>query len=95
MIQVLKHEVVAADTWHCERPGEAIGKGAASVAVEGPGLKGSCREAEAWHHEKNLWEAICGSAVQLEQKTAVFWRCQYHEMTTKNSSSSAVQAAGA
>jgi hypothetical protein len=23
------------------------------------------------------------------------WRCQYHEMTTKNSSSSEVQAAGA
>jgi hypothetical protein len=25
----------------------------------------------------------------------LFWRCQYHEMTTKNSSSSGVQAAGA
>ena len=47
MVLVLKHEVVAADVWHCERPGEAIGEGAASVAVEGPGLKGSCREVEA------------------------------------------------
>ena len=37
----LKHEV--ADVWHCEKPGEAIGEGAVSVAVEGPGLKESCR----------------------------------------------------
>jgi hypothetical protein len=50
VVLVLKHE----DAWHCERPGEAIGEGAASVAVEGPGLKGSCREVEAWHHEKSL-----------------------------------------
>ena len=27
---------------HCERPWKAIGEGAASVAIEGPGLKGSC-----------------------------------------------------
>ena len=26
----------------CERPWKAIGEGAASVAIEGPGLKGSC-----------------------------------------------------
>ena len=32
----------AAEAWHCERPWEAIGEGAASVANEGPGLKGSC-----------------------------------------------------
>jgi hypothetical protein len=30
----------------------------------------------------------------LQQKAAVFWRCQCHGMTTKNSSSSEVQAAG-
>jgi hypothetical protein len=54
VVLVLKHKEVAANGWHCERPGEAIGKGAASVAVEGPGLKGSCREVEAWHHEKSL-----------------------------------------
>ena len=36
-----------ADTWQCESLGEAIGDGAASVAVDGPGLKGSCREVEA------------------------------------------------
>jgi hypothetical protein len=47
VVLVLKHEGVAAKVWHCERPGEAIGKGAAPVAVEGPGLKGSCREVEA------------------------------------------------
>jgi hypothetical protein len=47
LVLVLKHESVAADAWHCERPGEAIGEGAALVAVEGSGLKGSCRQAEA------------------------------------------------
>jgi hypothetical protein len=31
-----------AETWHCERPWKAIGEGAASVAVDGPGLKESC-----------------------------------------------------
>ena len=43
--------------WHQERPGEATGEGAASVTVEGPGLKGSCSEVKAWHHEKSLGEA--------------------------------------
>ena len=32
----------AAEARHCERPWKAIGEGAASVAIEGPGLKGSC-----------------------------------------------------
>ena len=31
----------AAEARHCERPWKAIGEGAASVAIEGPGLKGS------------------------------------------------------
>ena len=47
MVLVLKLERVAADAWHCERPGGTIGEGAASVAVEGPGLKGLFREVEA------------------------------------------------
>ena len=37
----------AAGTWLRERAGEVTGDGAASGAVEDPGLKGSCREAEA------------------------------------------------
>ena len=53
-VLVLKHEGVAADIWYCKRPGDAIGEGAASVAVADPGLKGSCKEVEAWHHEKSL-----------------------------------------
>ena len=57
----------AAEARHCERPWKAIGEGAASVAIEGPGLKVSC--------------SVLG--------------CQYHEMTTKNSSTSGVQASGA
>ena len=32
----------AAEAQHCERPWKAIGEGAAAVAIEGPGLKGSC-----------------------------------------------------
>ena len=31
----------AAEARHCERPWKAIGEGAASVAIDGPGLKGS------------------------------------------------------
>jgi hypothetical protein len=38
---------VAADAWHCESPGEIIGKGTVSVAIEGPGLKGSFRKVDA------------------------------------------------
>jgi hypothetical protein len=30
----------AAEARHCERPWKAIGEGAASVAIDGPGLKG-------------------------------------------------------
>jgi hypothetical protein len=75
----------AAEARHCERSWKNIGEGAASVAIDGPGLKESCKGVEAWHHEESL----------LQLKIAVFWRCQYHEMTTKNSSSSGVQAAGA
>jgi hypothetical protein len=32
---------------HRQKPEKTIGEGAASVAVDGPGLKGSCKEAEA------------------------------------------------
>ena len=38
----MKGSCRAAEVWHCERPWKAIGEGAASVAIEGPGLKGSC-----------------------------------------------------
>jgi hypothetical protein len=37
-----------------EGPWKAIGEGAASVAIDGPGLKGSCKGIEAWHHEESL-----------------------------------------
>jgi hypothetical protein len=36
----------AAEAWHCERPWKAIGEGAASVAIDGPGLRRSCKGAE-------------------------------------------------
>jgi hypothetical protein len=44
----------AAEPWHCEGPWKAIGEGAALVAVDSPGLRGSCKEVEAWHHEESL-----------------------------------------
>jgi hypothetical protein len=31
----------AAEDWHCKRPWKSIGEGAASVAIDGLGLKGS------------------------------------------------------
>ena len=34
----------AAEVWHCERPEKAIAEVLASAAVNGPGLKGSCKE---------------------------------------------------
>ena len=37
----------AAEAQHCERPWKAIGEGAASVAIDGPGLKESCKGFEA------------------------------------------------
>ena len=38
----MKESRRAAEAQHCERPWKAIGEGAASVAIEGTGLKGSC-----------------------------------------------------
>jgi len=37
-----------------ERPWKDIGEDAASVAVDGPRLKESCKGVEAWHHEESL-----------------------------------------
>jgi hypothetical protein len=45
----------------------------------------SCREFEAGDHKESPGEAIAESAAQMHQKAPVFWRCQYHGMTTKNS----------
>ena len=50
---------------------EAICEDAASVAVEGPGLKGSSKEVEAWHQEESLWEAVGERAAQLKQGTPI------------------------
>jgi hypothetical protein len=44
----------AAEVWHSERPWKAIGEGAASVAIDGPGQKGSCKGSEAWNHEESI-----------------------------------------
>jgi hypothetical protein len=39
---------------YCVRSQKAIGEG----AVDGSGLKESCKEDEAWHHGESLQEAI-------------------------------------
>ena len=50
----MKRPMRAAETWNCEGPGKVTGEGAASVAVNGPVLKGSCKEVEPWNHEGSL-----------------------------------------
>jgi hypothetical protein len=54
----MKGSWIAAEAWHCERPGKATGEGVISVAVDSPGLKGSCKEVKVCHHEDSLGEAI-------------------------------------
>jgi hypothetical protein len=44
----------AAEARHCDKPWKAIDEGAASVAVDNIGLKGSCKEAESWYHKESL-----------------------------------------
>jgi hypothetical protein len=44
-LETMKESWRGAEALNCERPGEAIGEGAASVAAESPGLKGSSKEA--------------------------------------------------
>jgi hypothetical protein len=44
----------AAEAQHCERPWNAIGEVATSVAIDGPGQNGSCKGVEACHHEESL-----------------------------------------
>jgi hypothetical protein len=39
---------------HSEKPWKATGEGAASAAVDSPGLKGLCKESEAWHHNHSV-----------------------------------------
>jgi hypothetical protein len=54
----MKGSWIAAEAWHCERPGKATGEGVISVAVDSPGLKGSCKEVKVCHHEDSQGEAI-------------------------------------
>jgi hypothetical protein len=42
----MKGSYRAAEAWYCERPGKAIGEGAASVAIDSPELKGPCNVLE-------------------------------------------------
>jgi hypothetical protein len=44
----------AAEAWHGERPWKAMSKVAALIAVDGLGLKVSCKEFETCHYEENL-----------------------------------------
>ena len=50
----MKGSYRAAEAWHCERLRKAIGEVTISVALDGPGLKGSCIGLEAWHHDESL-----------------------------------------
>lgn len=57
--------MMGSKSWYCERSGEATGEDITSVAMEGPELKKSCREAEVWHCKESTGEAMSASAVQL------------------------------
>jgi hypothetical protein len=57
-VEGMKGSWRATKAWHCERSWKAISEGAASIAIEGPEVKGSCKGGEAWHHEESLGEAI-------------------------------------
>lgn len=48
------------EAWHCQRSETKV---AASVIVEGPCLKRSCRE--AWNHEESPGEVIRETAARL------------------------------
>ena len=48
----MKGSWIAAEAWHRERPGKAIGD--SSVVVDSPGLKRPCKRFKAWHHEESL-----------------------------------------
>lgn len=50
----MKRSWRTAEGWHCERTWKVIGESKALVVVDGTGLKGSCKGAETWHHEKSL-----------------------------------------
>ena len=43
--------------------------------------------------EETPGEVTEESAVQLQQEILAFWRCQYHGLTTKNSSNGGVETA--
>lgn len=59
--------------------------GAASVAMEMPGLKGPWRETEVWQCQRP-GEVTGEGAASTAEEIPVSWRCQDHEVTTKNSS---------
>lgn len=54
----MKESWRATATCHRERPGEAIGEGAASAAGEVSELKELCKEVEVWHHGESPCKAI-------------------------------------
>jgi hypothetical protein len=52
--EAMKGSWKAAKAWHCERPQKVIGEGTDSVTTDSLGMKESCKEVEAWHHEESL-----------------------------------------
>lgn len=57
-----------AEAWNCENPGEVIGEGTASLAIEALGLNGSWREVEACYHQESTGYKTGESAAQLQQE---------------------------
>ena len=78
----------AAEARHCERPWKAIGEGAASVAIEGPGLKGSCSVLEMPVPRDDHQEQ------QQQQWSTGIWSLEDDECATKGLAGEVTQALG-
>ena len=59
----MKGSSKTAETWHCKRPGKTIGEGAASIAVDGPGLMGPAKNLRLGNmkraYERLLMKSSC------------------------------------
>lgn len=74
----------------CESPGEVIGKGAASVTTEGPGLE-KLRFGTLKRAQRDYWWKCRPAAAE---RFLDYWRCRSHGIITKDSSHGASLSRG-
>jgi hypothetical protein len=76
----MKGSCRSAEARHCERSWKAIGEGSASVAIEGPGLKGSC--------------SVLEMQEQQQQWSTGIWSLEDDTCATKGMAGEVTQALG-